>query len=155
MAPVAGSAEPYIPDDDDAILERLPAARDPRVRVLALAQARLAEGPGDLNRALSLASAYLALGQSQGDPRYDGYAQAALAPWWGLAEPPVPVLILRAMLEQRRHDFDAALADLERVLARQPRHPQALLTKATILGVQGKPPRRWRAAPSWPAVSRC
>ena len=139
VAPVAGSAEPYIPDDDDAILERLPAARDPRVRVLALARARLAEDPANLNRAFSLASAYIALGQSQGDPRYEGYAQAALAPWWDLVEPPVPVLILRAMLEQRRHDFDAALAHLERVLARQPRHPQALLTKATILGVQGKP----------------
>ena len=139
VAPVAGSAEPYIPDDDDAILERLPAARDPRVRVLALARARLAEDPANLNRAFSLASAYIALGQSQGDPRYEGYAQAALAPWWDLVEPPVPVLILRAMLEQRRHDFDAALTHLERVLARQPRHPQALLTKATILGVQGKP----------------
>jgi tetratricopeptide (TPR) repeat protein len=139
VAPAAGSAEPYVPDDDEAILERLPAARDPRVRALALARARLAEEPANLNRAFSLASAYLVLGQSQGDPRYEGYAQAALAPWWDLVEPPVPVLILRAMLEQRRHDFDAALADLERVLARQPRHPQALLTKATILGVQGKP----------------
>ena len=148
VAPVAGSAEPYVPDDDDAILERLPAARDPRVRVLALARARLAEDPANLNRAFSLASAYIALGQSEGDPRYEGYAQAALAPWWDLVEPPVPVLILRAMLEQRRHDFDAALADLERVLARQPRHPQALLTKATILGSKANQTRRWRAAPS-------
>jgi tetratricopeptide (TPR) repeat protein len=139
VAPVAAAAEPHIPDDDDAILERLPAARDPRVRVLALAQARLAERPRDLNRALSVASGYLALGRSEGDPRYDGYAQAALAPWWDLAEPPIPVLILRATLEQRRHEFETALADLERVLARQPRHPQALLTKATILGVQGQP----------------
>jgi tetratricopeptide (TPR) repeat protein len=139
MAPVAGSAEPYVPDDDGAILERLPAARDPRVRALAVARARLAEEPGNLNRGLSVASAYIALGQSEGDPRYEGYAQAALAPWWDLAEPPVPVLILRAVLKQRRHDFEAALADLEHVLARQPGHPQALLAKATILGVQGKP----------------
>jgi hypothetical protein len=139
VAPVAGSAEPYVPDDDGAILERLPAARDPRVRMLAVAQARLAEEPTNLNRGLSVASAYIALGQSEGHPRYEGYAQAALAPWWDLAEPPVPVLILRAVLKQRRHDFDAALADLEHVLARQPGHPQALLTKATILGVQGKP----------------
>jgi tetratricopeptide (TPR) repeat protein len=139
MAPVAGSAEPYVPGDDGAILERLPAARDPRVRMLAVARARLAEEPTNLNRGLSVASAYIALGRSEGDPRYDGYAQAALAPWWDLAEPPVPVLVLRATLEQRRHDFDAALPDLERVLARQPRHPQALLTKATILEVQGRP----------------
>jgi tetratricopeptide (TPR) repeat protein len=139
LTPVAASAEPYTPDDDDLVLERLPTARDPRVRVLEVTRARLAEEPANLNRALSLASAYIALGQSQGDPRYEGYAQAALAPWWDLTEPPVPVLILRAMLEQRRHDFDAALADLERVLAREPGHPRALLTKATILGVQGKP----------------
>ena len=38
---------PIIPDDDDAVLERLPAARDPRVRVLAPARARLAEEPGE------------------------------------------------------------------------------------------------------------
>jgi tetratricopeptide (TPR) repeat protein len=139
VTPVPGSAEPYVPDNDDALLERLPAASDPWVRALAAARARLAEEPANLNRALSLASAYVALGQSEGDPRYEGYAQAALAPWWDLVEPPVPVLILRATLEQRRHRFDAALADLEQVLARQPRHPQALLTKATILGVQGKP----------------
>jgi tetratricopeptide (TPR) repeat protein len=139
LAPVAGSAEPYVPDDDDAVLERLPAASDPRVRALAVPRARLAEEPTNLNRALSLVSAYITLGRSEGDPRYEGYAQAALAPWWDLAEPPIPVLILRATLEQRRHDFDAALADLARVLARQPRHPQALLTRATILEVQGKP----------------
>jgi tetratricopeptide (TPR) repeat protein len=139
VAPVAGSAEPFLPDDDDAVLERLPAARDPRVRELATTRARLAEEPGNLDLALSRASAYAALGRSEGDPRFDGYAQAALAPWWELAEPPTPVLILRATLEQRRHDFEAALTDLERALARSPRHPQALLTKATILGVQGKP----------------
>ena len=138
-APVAGSAEPYVPNDDDAVLERLPAARDPRLRAVTVARARLAEEPASLNRALALAAAYVALGRSEGDPRYDGYAQAALAPRWDLAEPPVPVLILRATLEQRRHDFEAALSDLERVLARQPGHAQALLTKATILEVQGKP----------------
>ncbi len=139
VAPVAGSAEPHVPNDDAAILERIPAARDPRVRTLAVARAKLAEEPTNLNRGLSVASAYIALGRSEGDPRYDGYAQAALAPWWGLAEPPIPVLVLRATLEQRRHNFAAALADLERVLARQPRHPQALLTKATVLEVQGSP----------------
>ncbi len=26
---------------------------------------------------------------AQGDPRYVGYAQAALKPWWDLPEPPV------------------------------------------------------------------
>jgi Tfp pilus assembly protein PilF len=138
-APVGGAAEPFVPNDDDEVLERVAAARDPAMRELAARRARLAEQPAHLDLALPLASAYVALGRSEGDPRYEGYAEAALAPWWDLAEPPIPVLILRASLRQRRHDFDSALADLERALARSPGHPQALLTKATILGVQGKP----------------
>ena len=55
------------------------------------------------------------------------------------AEPPIPVLVLRATLLQRRHDFEAALADLDRVLARQPEHRQAWLSKATILALRGEP----------------
>jgi hypothetical protein len=91
--------------------------------------------------ALALATAYVRLGRREADPRYDGYAQAALAIWWDLAEPPIPVLILRATLRQRQHDFEGALADLDRVLTRSRRHPQAWLTRATILGVQGEPER--------------
>jgi hypothetical protein len=140
-APLAARAEPFVPDDDATILARVPAARDRGVRELAARRAQLAEQPANLDLALPLAAAYIARGRSAGDPRYNGYAQAALAPWWDLAEPPIPVLILRATLEQRRHDFAAALGDLERVLARRPGHPQALLSKATILGVQGEPAR--------------
>ena len=44
--------------------------------------------------------------------------EAALTPWWNLAEPPVEVLILRATLRQRRHEFDSALADLTAALQR-------------------------------------
>jgi tetratricopeptide (TPR) repeat protein len=137
--PTAGHAEPFVPASDAAVLEQLPSAGDPLLRDLRDQRAALAQSPGDLDIALSLAAAYVRLGRREADPRYDGYAQAALATWWDLAEPPIPVLILRATLRQRRHDFEAALADLERVLARWPWHPQALLTQATILGVQGKP----------------
>jgi tetratricopeptide (TPR) repeat protein len=139
-APATGAAaEPFAPASDATVLERLPAAGDPRLRDLREQRAALARDPGDLEMALPLATAYVQLGRREADPRYDGYAQAALAPWWGLAEPPLPVLLLRATLKQRRHDFDSALADLDRMLARSPRHPYAWLTKATILGVQGKP----------------
>jgi hypothetical protein len=126
--PTAGHAEPFVPASDAAVLEQLPSAGDPLLRDLHDQRAALAQNPRDLDIALSLAAAYVRLGRREADPRYDGYAQAALAPWWDLAEPPIPVLILRATLRQRRHDFEAALADLERVLARWPGHPQALLT---------------------------
>lgn len=131
LSALPAQAEPFVPTADDEVLERLPAG---------YAEARtLPRSPEDLHLALPLAERYLALGRSTADPRYDGYAQAALEPWWALEEPPLPVLILRATLRQRRHAFAAALADLERALARAPGDPQALLSQATILGVQGRP----------------
>ena len=130
------AAEPYVPADD-AVVETLPA--DPaQSAALRAERARLAGDPGDLAGAIRLAAAYTELGRRRADPRYDGYAQAVLAPWWDLASPPAAVLLLRATWAQRRHDFEAALADLDRVLARRPDHPQAWLGKATILAVQGE-----------------
>lgn len=74
-----------------------------------------------------------------GDPRYLGYAEGLLRPWWDRPEPPGEVLLLRATLLQSRHEFDAALRDLDRLLAREPDHAQALLTKAAVLRVRGRP----------------
>jgi tetratricopeptide (TPR) repeat protein len=48
------------------------------------------------------------------------------------------VLVLRATIRQSLHDFDAAVADLGTALQREPRNAQALLTRATVLTVQGK-----------------
>jgi tetratricopeptide (TPR) repeat protein len=47
--------------------------------------------------------------------------------------------VLRATLRQNRHDFTAALADLDAVLAADPRNGQAWLTRAVVLQVQGRP----------------
>jgi hypothetical protein len=137
----AGKAEPFVPANDAAVLERLPSAGNPWLEDLREQRIALTHNPDDLGMALALATAYVRLGRREADPRYDGYAQAALAPWWDLAEPPIPVLILRATLRQRQHDFEGALADLDGVLRRSPQHPQAWLAKATIIGVQGEPER--------------
>jgi tetratricopeptide (TPR) repeat protein len=141
LLPVLGAplaAEPFVPRYDNVVVETLPAADPLLADSLREQRARLAENPEDLSTAIRLAAGDAELGRSRSDPRYDGYAEAALAPWWDLAEPPVPVLLLRATLIQRRHDFEAALADLDRVLARQPDHPQAWLSKATILALRGE-----------------
>ena len=82
---------------------------------------RLKNEPENLPLALRLARSYLELGRVTGDPRYSGYAEAALAPWWDLAEPPEQVLLSRATMRQRVHQFDAALADLDAVLSANPR----------------------------------
>ncbi len=50
------------------------------------------------------------------------------------------MLLLRATLRQATHDFSGALADLDHVVAADPRNLQARLTRALILQVQGEYP---------------
>jgi tetratricopeptide (TPR) repeat protein len=135
-APAAGA--PLIPDSDSQVLERLPfAPGDPVLRRLRALGDQLTRTPNDLPLAILVAQGYAELGRTTGDPRYAGYAQAALAPWWGLQRPPQEVLVLRAALRQRVHQFDLALADLSTVLDANPRNVQARLMRATVQQVRG------------------
>lgn len=137
----AGHAQPFLPSADDQIIERLPyKATDPVMAELRAARAQLSQQPDNLRLALRLASRYVELGRINGDPRYAGYAQAALMPWWNREHPPQEVLLMRATLRQRIHDFDGALADLDGVLQSNPWNAQARLTRATVLQVQGRYP---------------
>lgn len=130
-------AKPYIPQNDSIVLETLPSSRDPHMKALRERRVQLSKDPQNLTLAVHLARAYLQLGHTKADPRYDGYAQAALKPWWNMVQPPPDVLIVRATLRQRRHDFDHALQDLDRVLTVQPNNAQAWLTQAVIHQVRG------------------
>jgi Tfp pilus assembly protein PilF len=47
-------------------------------------------------------------------------------------------MLLRATLKQSQHDFEGSLKDLDRLLDAQPTSAQAHLTRATVLGVQGR-----------------
>jgi Tfp pilus assembly protein PilF len=135
----AAVAAPRIPVDGNEVLERLPVTvGDRRLRELAPLRAALRRDPRDVRTAVTLARAYVETGRTTGDPRYAGYAEAVLAPWWASPAPPSDIAILRAVLLQRVHRFDAALADLDRLLAENPRNGQAQLTRATILQVQGR-----------------
>ena len=130
-------AAPYIPAHGSKVVERLPARTDPEQRELARLRAALHKNPSDLMLAASLARRYIALARGDGDPRYLGYAQAALAPWWKQPQPPAEVLVLRATLRQSTHQFDAALADLAAVLRQDTENPQAWLTQATVQSITG------------------
>ena len=136
LAGVAHAA-PYIPKDGNAVIEQLPRRADATQTELRSLRAQLSSRPQDLALATSLAQRYIGLSRSETDPRYLGYAQAALAPWWQLAAPPVPVRLLRATILQSTHHFNAALQDLDAVIAQQPANAQAWLTRATVLTVQG------------------
>jgi len=131
-------AAPYVPRDDARILERLPTPADAVKRKLRSQRAELGLDPDNLDLAVSLARQYLALSRAESDPRYNGYAQAALASWWQLTDAPVNVLVLRAMLRQNRHQFDAALTDLSRALATDKRNAQAWFTAAMVLRATGR-----------------
>ena len=135
---VVASAAPFVPADDDEVLERLPERTTPRYRELKRLQARVAAAPGDVKNATALASAYYLLSRSEGDPRYLGYAQAALTPWWKATDAPTPVLVIRATILQSNHAFGQAIADLDAAIAREPRNARALLVRATLLTVQGR-----------------
>jgi tetratricopeptide (TPR) repeat protein len=55
-----------------------------------------------------------------------------------VAAAPPEVLLLRATIHQARHDFEPALADLDRLVVSAPDDAQAWLTRAVVLGVRGR-----------------
>ncbi len=138
-AAAAAQAAPYVPSSDSTVLERLPErAADPRARELRALRSRLTADPNDADAAARLARAYFDLVAAEGDPRYIGYAQAALAPWWSAADAPDAVRVARALLRQFNHEFDAATADLRAVTARTPSHGEAWAWLAAIAMVQAR-----------------
>jgi Tfp pilus assembly protein PilF len=139
LAQLAGpaSAAPFTPASDTEVLEVLPArAADPRMRELRQLRADLARDPQSADAAVRLARRYYEEVAAEGDPRYIGYAQAALAPWWAQANPPVPVRVMRAIVLQFSHQFDAALADLDAATQQDPQHGEAWAWQAAIRLVQ-------------------
>lgn len=134
---VAAHAAPYVPTDDAAVLERLPVRPgDPVARELRQLRAELTANPRKRDTAVRLAERYFALATSEGDPRYVGYAQAALKPWWDLPAPPLDVLVMRAILKQYSHDFSGAMQDLEAATREDPKNARAWSWRAAIHMVQ-------------------
>lgn len=135
----AATAAPFVPQDDAQVLERLPARpADPALAGLRELRRQLAANPQELALATHMADRYFRLAIGEGDPRYIGYAQAALAPWWNQPEPPTEVLVLRAGLRQYMHDFELALADLTLALKREPDNLNALSYRAVIYIVMAR-----------------
>jgi tetratricopeptide (TPR) repeat protein len=128
---------PRIPASDAEVIEHLPRRTDPAQQEFRVLRSRLAASPDDMPLALTLARHYISQSRVEGDPRYLGYAQAALAPWYDKADPPTEVRVLRATLLQSTHQFPASLRDLDAVVKADPHNAQAWLTRATVLQVMG------------------
>ena len=131
------AAAPRVPANDAEVLARVP-ARGGDVRAGSLQSLRAAwrSDPRDPAKAVALARRYVEEAAAEGDPRYIGYAQAALAPWWTEAAPPTAVRVQRAVLLQYGHRFDAALADLDAAVQAEPDNAEAWAWLAAIRMVQ-------------------
>jgi Tfp pilus assembly protein PilF len=132
------TAAPYVPKSDAQVVEQLPLkANDPIARELRDLRQALAGDAQNPDLAVRLARRYFDLAMAEGDPRYVGYAEAAIRPWTAESEPPLQVVYMRALVRQYRHEFAPAIADLEAVLKRDPAHSNALSWRMALHLVLG------------------
>jgi tetratricopeptide (TPR) repeat protein len=130
-------AAPFVPADDSQVLATVPArATDPRARELLALRQAWQRTPQNLGTAVAYARRCFDAVAAEGDPRFVGHAQAALAPWFNLPDPPAAVRVLRAQILQFDHQFTPALADLDAVLRQQPDNGDAWAWRTAILMVQ-------------------
>ena len=133
ITPAISLAAPYEPKSDAQVLERVsPRGGDASAREAQALRNAQQRAPRDPQAAVRLARRWFDDGLTLGDPRYIGHAQAVLAPWWNEPTPPLAVRVQRAKLLQYSHRFDAALVDLDAVIAADPGDPEAIATRAAI-----------------------
>jgi hypothetical protein len=141
MAATAAAADaPYTPSDDSVVLERLAVARLPGSASLRELRDTWTAKPDYLPAALAYARMALELSRREEDPRYLGYAEAALALWWQRPQPPPEVMLLRASLRLARVDYDGAERDLRALIeSPAPEGHAARITRASLYVSKGEP----------------
>ena len=133
-------AAPYAPKDDAVVIERLPGRRDaPAMVELRQLRAAAATRPNDASAAAVLAKRFFELANAEGDPRYIGYGEAAIARWNG-TDAPADIHYVRGLLIQYRHDFDPALVEFAAALDKDPEHFGARAWRAAIFMVRANYP---------------
>lgn len=123
-------AEPWLPTDDDEIIESLPIGAPSGLALTKTSDITL-------EQAIASARASLLLGQRYSDPRQYGYAEAMLASWNQRDPNDAKLAVLNARIQQFRHDFDGAKERLRTLLKTDPNQTEAWLLLATIEQVQG------------------
>ena len=140
-------AAPFTPANDSDIVERLPlSATDPSARRLQSLRKQLEAKPDDVVLRIEIARRYFDLSMAQGDPRYVGYASAALAPLDKAAPAANSALTasywqIKGMLQQYSHNFDGALASLDKASLADPKSPDPMAWRAAIQMVQANYPK--------------
>ncbi|HVG46680.1 MAG TPA: tetratricopeptide repeat protein [Rubellimicrobium sp.] len=132
----ASGTGPIVPADDATVVAVLRTSDQPRSPDLVAALRATRAAPQDAETARAAARLLIDEGRSEGDSRLVGAALGVLRP---VMDPPeAETLYLAATARQYQHDFTGAMDLLDRAIALDPRHVNALLTRATLLMVQGR-----------------
>jgi hypothetical protein len=132
---LGAQAAPRTPASDTEVLEKLPTrAGDSAALELGSLRSALSQAPADEAAATRLATRYFELAMARGDPRYIGYADAVVQRF--PAARSAPLLTLRGMLRQYRHDFAGALSDLDQALTQNPAYADAHAWRGAIFLVK-------------------
>jgi Tfp pilus assembly protein PilF len=140
---LAAQAAPFTPANDSDVVERLPlSATDQSARRLQSLRKQLEAKPDDVALRIEIARRYFDLSMAQGDPRYVGYASAALTP----LDKAVPASNaaywqIKGMLLQYSHNFDGALASLDKASLADPKSPDPMAWRSAIHMVQANYPK--------------
>src|SRR3954464_14703270 len=131
LASLPSFAAPFTPSSDADVVERLPAtANDPSVRRVDSLRKQLAARPDDVALRLEIARRYFDLAMAQGDPRYVGYASAAIGPLDKSAPSSAAYWLVRGQLQQYSHDFPGAMQSLLRASEADPQLPDPIAWRA-------------------------
>ncbi|MES2978786.1 MAG: hypothetical protein V4731_10205 [Pseudomonadota bacterium] len=133
-------AAPFTPASDSEVVEKLPMASDPSARRVDSLRKQLAARPGDATLRVEIARRYFELAMAQGDPRFAGYAAAAIAPLASNPQATAEYWLVRGQLQQYSHDFAAALASLAKSSELDPKSPEPISWRIAIMMVQARYP---------------
>tara|TARA_R110002051_G_scaffold14005_9_gene46024 strand:- start:2826 stop:4067 length:1242 start_codon:yes stop_codon:yes gene_type:complete len=123
-------AAPFVPANDQQILETLPSDSPPPRYLSSDSFASGASTVSPEQTSQLLERAYL-----QGDPRALGQARAQLDQ---MTDQSVETVMLRARALQSNHQFSEAKELLKQILSKDATNPDALLTLSSLLVVQGQ-----------------
>jgi tetratricopeptide (TPR) repeat protein len=133
--PVAAASDRFVPADPAFVVAELSSsAPDAELRQL-LGEWRAA--PAEEPAALALAAAYLRRARALDEPRFQGRAEAVLAPFASRGGAHAETLRMQAQVLQFRHEFAGAQGLLDRLLREHPHDADARLRRAALRLTRG------------------
>ena len=139
------SAAPFTPANDADIVERLPGrVGEPAIRRVESLRKQLAARPDDTELRIEIARRYFDMAMAQGDPRYVGYASAAIAPLAktlpATTSAQADYFLVLGLVQQYSHAFDPALVNFAKASQLNPKSAEPLLWRSAIFMVQARYP---------------